>query len=299
MRFLIVLLLLFAFSSCVTHKRSFVKGNEDFVVELKRSSSRGGLIDIALQGVVLGATYLVEQNSQSLVSSYVQSVSINDYYNNFTGDIEKTYNEIHIKKYSKPIKIDQKEYVKNLLETEYTSIPKTRGENSYLELNEIIRDEQDDLLNFHAVIGILSDPENPGVSRLSFNELFILFSKTKVYQDENLNAKISILVEGEWRNQDGTPNKGTLIEQEYVFKDLKYGYGNQINEPILSPWYYDIPIYSDLEDVSSYGVLQVSIQLEEYEGKKSKYVNKLPDLLSKNKSSIIKQGNSIIEKIID
>jgi hypothetical protein len=294
----ILFLILLSFS-CVTHKRSFIKGNEEFVVELKKPSTRGGIIDIGLQAVFLGATYLAEETQKSLISSYSQSLSVNDYYNNYSGDVNKTYNEIHIKKFSKPVNADDKQRVKTILTSEYDDIPKTRGENSYLALEEIIREESDDLLNFHAIIEIISDPENPGISRLSFKELHILFSKTKVYEDENLNAKISILITGEWRDRDGSPRSGTLVEQEYDLKNLKYGYGNQITDPILSPWYYDIPINSDLEKVSKYGVLKVSVQFEEYEGKKSKYVNQLPSILSDNKSSIIKQGNSVIEQIFD
>ena len=39
--------------------------------------------------------------------------------------------------------------------------------------------------------------------------------------------------------------------------------------------------------------------VEEYEGKKSKYLNKLPSILSDNKDAIIKNGSSTINKIID
>lgn len=299
MRKISILLIVLTFTSCITHKKSYIKASEEFVVELKKPNSRGGVIDIALQGVLLGAIYLAEETQKSLISSYTQTLSVNNYYNNYVGEVNKTYSEIHIKKFSNPINIEEKQRVKTVLTSEYNDIPETRGENSYLALDEIIRIEEDDFLNFHAVIGIISDPENPGISRLSFNELHVLFSKTKVYEDENLNAKISISIKGEWRDLNGSPQSGTLIEQEYDLKNLKYGYGNQINEPILSPWYYDIPIYSDLEDVSNYGVLKVSVQYDEYEGKKSKYVNQLPSILSDNKSSIIKQGNSIIEQIID
>jgi hypothetical protein len=129
--------------------------------------------------------------------------------------------------------------------------------------------------------------------------LRVFFSKTKVFTDEDLNAKVSISIDGQWRSQDGSPMKATLIEQEYDFKNLKYGADNQIEEPILSPWYYDIPIYSDIEDVSNYGILKVNVQLEEYEGNKSKYINKLPSILSDNKNAIIKNGASTIQKITE
>ena len=89
------------------------------------------------------------------------------------------------------------------------------------------------------------------------------------------------------------------MEQEYNFRNIKYGPENQISEPILSPWYYDVPITPDVEDASRFGIVDISIQLEEYEGKKSKYINQLPDILSDNKKSIISNGSSTIEKIID
>src|SRR5690606_14401892 len=110
---------------------------------------------------------------------------------------EKTYNKIQIKKYSKPTDIEKKGELSNTIESEYQADSKTRGSNASLMLTDVIRAEKDDLLNFHAIIEILSDPENPGITRLSFNELRILFSKTRVYTDENLNAKISILIEGQ------------------------------------------------------------------------------------------------------
>src|SRR5690606_1315336 len=161
------------------------------------------------------------------------------------------------------------------------------------------REKEDDMLNFHAVIEIESDSENPGVSRLSFNELRILFSKTRVYDDENLNAIISVQIEGQWRNTDGSPNKNILIEQEYDFKNLKYGAENQITEPLKSPWYYDIPITSEIDNNQQYGVVKVNVQVREYEGSKSKYINKLPDILSDNKDAIVKDGASTIQKIVN
>ena len=162
---------------------------------------------------------------------------------------------------------------------------------------EIIRPEKEDLLNFHAVFRLESAEDNPGITRLSFDELRIFFSKTKVFQDENLNARLSILIKGQWRGEDGTPMADTLIEQEYDLRNLKYGAENQIKTPILSHWYYDIPIVPDVEDNSSFGIVEVSVQLEEYEGKKSKYINQLPSILSDNKKAIIKSGSSTIKKI--
>ncbi len=157
---------------------------------------------------------------------------------------------------------------------------------------------KEDLLNFHAVIGLISDKENPGITRLSFNELRIFFSKTKVFSDEDLNARVSILIKGQWREEAGSPVTDTLIAQEYDFKDLKYGPENQIETPILSPWYYDVPIYSDLDGVESFGIVNISVQVEEYEGNRSKYINQLPSILSDNKNSIIKSGSSTIKKIV-
>jgi hypothetical protein len=285
--------------SCSTHKKSNIKADEEFIVELKKPVSRGGAIEIALQGLFLGANYFAEKTSKSLSNSYTKSISINDYYNTDTGKIEKTYNQIQIKKYSKPTDTAKKGELSTVIKTEYQTIPKTRGESASLKLTDIIREEKDDLLNFHAVIELISDPENPGITRLSFNELRILFSKTRVYTDENLNAKVSISIEGQWRSTDGSPMKKTLIEQSYEFKNLKYGYENQLKESILSPWYYDIPITNEIENNGKYGVLNVSIQVEEFEGGKSKYINKLPSILGENKSKIIKDGASVIEKVLN
>jgi len=286
-------------TSCATHQRSNIKAEEEFVVELKQASTRGGMIETALQGLFLGASYLAEKSAKSLTSSYSQSISINNYYNTDLGEIEKTYDEIHIKKYSKPSENEDKQRLTSIVTSDVNNLPKSRGESGALSLDDVIRIESDDLLNFHAVIEIMSHPENPGVSRLSFNSLRVFFSKTKVFTDEDLNAKVSVSIEGQWRNTNGSPMKATLIEQEYDFKNLKYGADNQIEEPILSPWYYDIPIYSDIEDISNYGVLKVNVQLEEYEGNKSKYINKLPSILSDNKNSIIKNGASTIQKITE
>lgn len=284
--------------SCSTHKRSHIKSDEEFIVELKKPKTRGGAVEIALQGLFLGANYMAEQTAKSLTSSYSQSLSVNDYYNTHSGDLEKTYNEIHIKKYAKPVEKDEKSDLIVIIRDEITKLPKTRGNNAVLMVDDVIRPKEDDLLSFHAVIEILNDPENPGVSRLSFNELRIFFSKTRVYSDENLNAIISVQIEGQWRNTDGSPNKGVLIEQEYDFKNLKYGAENQIKEPLLSPWYYDIPITSEIENNSEFGVVKVNVQVREYEGGKSKYINKLPDILSDNKNAIVKDGASTIEKIV-
>lgn len=90
------------------------------------------------------------------------------------------------------------------------------------------------MLNFQAVINLVSDPENHGITRLRFNELRILFSKTSFFSDENLNTKVSILIECQWHSIDVSPVKRTLIEQAHEFKNLKYGYYNQVKDPILS-----------------------------------------------------------------
>lgn len=284
--------------SCSTHKRSHIKSDEEFIVELKKPQTRGGAIEIGLQGLFLGASYLAEKTTESLTSSYSKSISVNDYYNTDLGQVEKTYNEIHIKKYAKKIDEEDKSDLIVIIRDEITQLPKTRGASAALKVEEVIREKEDDLLNFHAVIEIESDDENPGVSRLSFNELRILFSKTRVYNDENLNAIISVQIEGQWRNTDGSPNKGILIEQEYDFKNLKYGVENQIKEPLKSPWYYDIPITSEIDNNQQFGVVKVNVQVREYEGSKSKYINKLPDILSDNKDAIVKDGASTIEKIV-
>ena len=89
-----------------------------------------------------------------------------------------------------------------------------------------------------------------------------------------------------------------LIEQEYDLRNLKYGVENQIRNPIVSPWYYDIPYVAENEDFSNYGVVQINVQLQEYEGGKSKYINQLPSILSDNKNAIINQGGATIQKVI-
>ncbi|WP_370391108.1 hypothetical protein [uncultured Winogradskyella sp.] len=291
------ILLLLLLCSCKVHQRSNIQSNEEFVIEMKRADTRGGLIETVLQGVFFGASYLADKTSESLVSRYSQSLSLNNYYNTDLGSVEKTYKEIHIKKYSKPNNPQEKEQITSIVKDEFNAMPKSRGNTASLSVDDIIRIEQDDLLNFFAVIELISDPQNPGITRLSFNELRVFFSKTKVYTDEDLNAKISISIEGQWRGNDGTPLSATLIEQEYDFKNLKYGPDNLIDKPILSPWYYDIPITTQLDDNDNFGVVKINVRLEEYEGNKSKYINKLPSMLSDNKDAIISDGASAIEKI--
>lgn len=295
----VLLLCLSVLLSCSVHKRSNVQSKEEFVVELKRADTRGGVIETVLQGIFFGASYLAEKNAKSLINTYSQSISLNNYYNTDLGDVEKTYEEIQIKKFSKPKDLNKKEEIKSLLKTDFETIPKTRGNDASLKINDVIRLKEDDLLNFYAVIALVSDPENPGITRLSFNELRVFFSKTKVYDDGDLNARISIAIEGQWRGDDGTPKNAVLIEQEYDFKNLKYGAENQIKTPILSPWYYDIPITTQLLKNDNYGVIQVSVKLEEYESNKSRYINKLPSMLSDNKGAIITDGASAIEKIVN
>lgn len=286
------------FPSCAAHKLSHIEAREEFIVEVKRPAARGGVVDVALQGLLLGATYLAEKSSEALSSSYSQDLSINDYYNSYTGEVEKTYTEIHVKKYSNPVEEGKEAELEQVIKQELSEQPKSRGnQGAFLAMDEIIRPEKEDLLNFHAVFRLESAEDNPGITRLSFDELRIFFSKTKVFQDENLNARLSILIKGQWRGQDGTPMTDTLIEQEYDLRNLKYGAENQIKTPILSHWYYDIPIVPDVEDNSSFGVVEISVQLEEYEGKKSKYINQLPSILSSNRKAIIKSGSSTIKKI--
>ncbi len=289
------------FSSCASHKRSNIQSNENFVVELTKQKSRGGLVDTALEGLFMGAKYLVDRSSKKLINTYTNSISVNDYYNNYSGRIQKTYTGIQLKKYANPIENEQKAEMKSIITREIKVEPKSRGQKttSTLALEDVFPEENEDLLNFHAVIDFESDKDNPGVTRLSFSELRVFFSKTKVFSDENLNARVLISIEGQWRSTDGEPKTATLIEQEYDFKNIKYGYKNQIDEPILTKWFYDIPILSELEENESYGVIKVNVQFEEYEGNKSKYLNKLPSILSDNKDAIIKNGSSTINKIVD
>ncbi|MFD0797190.1 hypothetical protein ACFQZJ_06950 [Maribacter chungangensis] len=297
MRKATILYIIFLLSACGVHNRSNIQAEEEFIVEMKRADTRGGLIETVLQGVFFGASYLADKSSKSLVNTYSQSLSINNYYNTDLGKVEKTYKEIHLKKFSKPKDAIKNEEIKAIVSNEFETLPKSRGNTGALDLKDVIRTEEDDMLNFYAVIELISDPQNPGVTRLSFNELRVFFSKTKIFTDENLNAKISLSIEGQWRGEDGTPKSAVLIEQEYDFKDLKYGADNQIKTPILSPWYYDIPITTELNDNDNYGVVKVNVRLEEYEGNKSKYINKLPSMLSDNKDAIITDGASAIEKL--
>lgn len=284
-------------SSCAAHQRSHIKAEEEFVVSLKQPDSRGGMVEIALQGLFIGAKYLADQSAKQLTSSYAQSISVNNYYNTFSEKVEKTYESIEIKKYAKPRVAVEKASMTRIMTSEVNALPKSRGTEGSLALKDVIRDDKDDLLNFYAKVDIISDPDNPGVSRISFDALRVFFSKTKVFADGNLNARVSISIEGQWRSTDGSPMKKILIEQEYDFKNLEYGAENQITKPILSPWYYDIPIISEIANNSTYGVLKVNVQLEEYEGNKSKYINQLPSILSKNKDAIVKDGASTIMKI--
>ena len=289
------------FCSCATHRRANIQVDEEFVVELARPQSRGA-VELGLEAIFMGAKYLADNTAKSLATSYKKSISIPDYYNTYLGEVEKSYAEIHIKKYAKPTEDKKEEELKTLLEHDIENQPKlnTRGAASRaFTLKDVVREDKDDLLNFHAVISLISDPENPGVTRLSFDQLCVFFSKTRIFTDENLNAKVSVKIEGQWRSTDGSPQNAVLIQQEYDFKNLKYGSENQIKEPILSPWYYDIPITSEIVDNKEFGLLRVTVQLDEYEGRKSKYINKLPGLLNDNRKSIVHDGASVIEKIMN
>ena len=92
--------------------------------------------------------------------------------------------------------------------------------------------------------------------------------------------------------------KSKLIEQEFDLKKIKYSAENQIKKPILSQWYYDIPMVSDIPEKSSFGLVKVNIQVVEYEGSKSRYVYKLPNFWNDNKNLIIKDVTPIIEKAL-
>ena len=180
MKIIVALLLMTILISCKVHQRSNIQSSEEFLVELKKPQTRGSLVESAIEGIFFGAQFLAEKTSKSLSNTYSQTISINDYYNTDLGDVEKSYESIHIKKYSKPGNSD-KTKITAIVRDEFDKMPKSRGQTGALSLNDVIRTEEDDLLNFHAVIELISDPENPGITRLSFNELRILFSKTKVY----------------------------------------------------------------------------------------------------------------------
>lgn len=292
-------------TSCATHRRSNIQANEEFVVELTYPEQRGpnrGAVELGVQALFMGAKYLADNTAKSLATSYKKSISINNYYNTFFGPTEKSYAEIHIKKYARPKEDTKEDELKTYLHQDIETQPlvATRGGTAKaFALKDVIREEKDDLLNFHAVISLISDPKNPSVTRLSFDQLRIFFSKTRIFNDENLNAKVSIAIEGEWRSTDGSPQKAVLIQQDYNFRNLKYGAKNQIREPILSPWYYDIPIPAGISANSEFGVVSIKVQVDEYEGRKSKYINKVPGLLNDNKKTIIQDGASTIEKIFD
>lgn len=298
-----VIFCLILITSCSVHERSYVQGNEEFVVEMKKGSARGGLVEVALQGLFIGADYLAEKTAKSLTTSYSQSLSINDYYTYDGDEVSKTYEEIHIKKFEAVAEEEKQKELLTAIEDDFKKQPQSRGATAAFSMKNIkrvkdIAEEKEELLNFEARIAIESDPENPGVSRLSFKELRVLFSRTKVYEDEDLNAQLAVSIEGHWRSKDNTPMHAILIEQEYELRDLKYGVENQLDQPIVSPWYYDIPYLAENEDFSNYGVVQINVQLREYEGGKSKYINKLPSILSDNKDSVIKQGSATIQKVL-
>jgi len=291
--------LIFLSCSCAVHQRANIKAKESFTIRTVSPTNRGGMIETALQGLFAGAKYLADQSAKSLVSSYSQTLSIPNYYQNYTGNVAKTYSAIVFEKHAKPLRISDKNRLTETLTEDLANLTKTRGASAALTLDKVVRKKEQDLMNFQAKIGLISDPENPSISRLSFEELRVFFSKTKIFSDENLNLRVSISIEGQWRDAHGTPHKQVLIEQQYDFKNLHYGIENQLSTPILSPWYYDIPMFTHVEGNENYGVVNISIQLEEYEGKKSKYLNKLPSILSENKNAIIKNGASTIQKIID
>ena len=300
LRLALYLLLITLFIFCAPHKKSNIESNEEFIIELKNSndSKSRGLASAAIQGFFVGAKYLADKSTAKLFSSYRKTLSIDDYYTSTVLGIEKTYNQIHIRKYSKPIKEEQEVKIKEVLSKEFSEAPATTRGTKFA-ISDIMRKDKNDLLNFHAVIDIESNQENPSISRLKFSELYVFFSKTKVFTNEDLNALVSIKVEGQWRDKNGTPMQKVLIEQNYDFKKIKYGQDNQIKEPIVSPWYYDIPMTSDVEDPKKFGLLLVTIELKEYEGSKGKYVEKIPSLLDTNKKSILDGGTSALEKILD
>ncbi|WP_445384354.1 hypothetical protein ACT6NV_10225 [Robiginitalea sp. IMCC44478] len=296
-RIIIALYGLFFLASCSVNKRSNIQAEESFTIEMTQPETRGGLIETALEGLFYGATLLAESTAKSLNSNYTQSISIPDYYNKDLGYVEKTYSEIHLKKYSRPEETATLNRLEQVIRADIDELPKSRGSAKAYTFEDFKRMPEDDLMNFHAVIEIISDPENPGVSRLSFNELNVLFSKTKIYGKGDLNVRIAISIEGQWRDRDGSPVRQKLIEQEYTFTDLEYGLKNQIEQPILSPWYYDLPIESDISDESKFGLMEIHVQLQEFENGKSKYIDKLPGILSDNKDAIISNGSSVIEKL--
>ena len=123
----ILLIVSSLFSSCASHKRSNIQSNENFVVELTKPKTRGSLTTTALEGLFMGAKYLVDNSTKKLINTYTNSISINDYYHNFAGKIEKTYSGIQLKKYANPIESGQKTEMKSIMTREINVQPKSRG----------------------------------------------------------------------------------------------------------------------------------------------------------------------------
>lgn len=300
--FIISVVFSVVFSGCAVKERSNIKAVETFVVEFDHSSapSRGLLTDLVMQGLVKGGDMLAEKSAQTLASSYSSPISVNNYYNTFNGELEKNYNRIVIKKYAIPEEASKKSELEVIIRDEVTKfeLPQTRGATSFFSINDIIREEENDLMNFFAIIEIESAEHNPMASRLVLKDLRVIFSKTKVFQGDFINAILSVVIKGKVLDRDGLPRDITLIEQEYEFKNLQYSTGNQIKNPIKSPWYYDLPIKNTPADADEFGLVDITVQLREYESGKGKYVEKLPDILSENKNAIIQTGSETMNKII-
>lgn len=306
-----ILIFILLFSSCSVHRNANIKGSETFIVEVKSEETRGmgeiltEVAKVAIQGLYLGGKYLAEQSSKSMINEYAQALSINDYYSYALVDryertykIEKTYSNIVIQKYNDPKDSVKRAYFRNVIEEyepELVGVEASRGAeevNSSLfntALNVTKQDKEAKLLSFFSNIAIESDPGNVGVSRLVLKELEVIFSKTKVFKDENLNVTINVELKGEWRDEGGILHKETLIDKKFNLKNLKYGMNNQIQKPLYSSWFYDLPPISSetaREEKMPFGIVYLTVKVIEYEGKKSKYVTQLNKVLEQNEKQI-------------
>lgn len=296
-------LLLFFVTSCSVNRRSNIAANETFIINPVDTAaiqgSRGLLSANVLDALFMGINYLSEKSAKSFTNTYTHTISLKDYYKKGTdGKIQKTYNEILVQKFGRPFKTEEQ---KRLVDTirqdmKHLSGSGARGATS-TNANDIVRNtivqSPDNLLNFHAAISLESDENDATITRLKLRDLRVFFSKTKVLQNDHLNALISVAIEGVTRSKDGSSRKVTIVEQEFDFRNIRYGSENQVLAPLYSPWYYDLPVPLDIDDSGSGGLITFKIQMTEYESGKSKYIKKIPGILSDNKNMIIKTGGSV------
>ena len=76
-----------------------------------------------------------------------------------------------INKYSKPIEANEKDRISVVVSDQFNAMPKLTGTVRVLNIDDIIREKEDDLLNLDATNELISNPENLLITRLSFNYL--------------------------------------------------------------------------------------------------------------------------------